>query len=237
MMPTACVTPVLPWRSERSVARQERANLPRTGVLGWQGWGMSPEGRIGVVTGAGRGIGREIALALAGEGMSLLLLARTGDQVRAVAQEIMKRHGVRCLPAAVDVTDSTAVARAVRHAERHLGTVDVLVNNAGVIERDEVPFWEADLDDLWRVVEINLRGPLVVTRALLPAMVQRGRGHVVNITSHARAATGPARTPDTRSPSVPYPSSPNASPARSPARSPVRASWCSTCCRDWFARR
>jgi NAD(P)-dependent dehydrogenase (short-subunit alcohol dehydrogenase family) len=116
------------------------------------------EGRIGVVTGAGRGIGREIATALAADGMSLLLLSRTGTQVRELA-------------------------------EQHLGTVDLLVNNAAVIESREVPFWDADAEEMWRVVETNLRGPLLMTRALLPPMVQRGHGHVVNITSRARAAT------------------------------------------------
>jgi NAD(P)-dependent dehydrogenase (short-subunit alcohol dehydrogenase family) len=58
-----------------------------------------------------------------------------------------------------------------------------------VIEDREVPFWESDLQDLWRVVETNLRGPLIVTRAVLPAMVQRGHGHVVNVVSLAHAAT------------------------------------------------
>lgn len=150
---------------------------------------MSLRGRVAVVTGAGRGIGREIARSLAAEGVSLLLLARTGEQVRAVAGELSAAYDVPCLPAAVDVTDAAAVDRVVLHAEQHLGTVDLLVNNAAVIEHSEVPFWDADLDDVWRVIETNLRGPLVMTRALLPAMVQRGRGHVVNITSRARAST------------------------------------------------
>ena len=150
---------------------------------------MSLKGHVGIVTGAGRGIGREIAGALAADGMSLMLLARTGSEVRAVADDLAERYGVRCFPAAVDVADAAAVDRVVMHAEQHLGTVDLLVNNAAVIEREERPFWEADLDEVWRVVETNLRGPLVMTRALLPAMVQRGRGHVVNVTSRARAAT------------------------------------------------
>jgi 3-oxoacyl-[acyl-carrier protein] reductase len=150
---------------------------------------MSLQGRVGVVTGAGRGIGREVARALAADGMSLLLLARTGAQVRAVADELTEQHGVKCLPAAIDVTDAAAVDRVVLHAEQHIGTVDLLVNNAAVIEHRQVPFWESDLDDVWRVVETNLRGPLVMTRALLPAMIDRGRGHVVNLTSRARAAT------------------------------------------------
>lgn len=147
------------------------------------------EGRIGVVTGAGRGIGREIARALAADGMSLLLLARTGAQVRQLAEELSSSYGVKVLPAAVDVADPEAVDRVVQHAEQQLGTVDLLVNNAATIESSEVRFWEGDAAEMWRVVETNLRGPLLMTRALLPPMVQRGHGHVVNITSRARAAT------------------------------------------------
>ena len=120
---------------------REPPGFARAGLFAVAGLGHVAEGRVGVVTGAGRGIGREIALALAADGMSLLVLARTGDQVRAVAEEITQRHGVRCLPAAVDVTDVAAVGRVVLHAEQHLGTVDLLVNNAGVMEREEVPFW------------------------------------------------------------------------------------------------
>jgi NAD(P)-dependent dehydrogenase (short-subunit alcohol dehydrogenase family) len=147
------------------------------------------EGRIGVVTGAGRGIGREIARSLAADGMSLLLLARTGSQVRELAEELTATYGGKMLPAAVDVSDPAAVERVVLHAEQHLGTVDLLVNNAAVIESHQVPFWEGDAAEMWHVIETNLRGPLLMTRALLPPMVQRGHGHVVNIISRARAAT------------------------------------------------
>jgi 3-oxoacyl-[acyl-carrier protein] reductase len=150
---------------------------------------MRLEGRIGVVTGAGRGIGKQIATALASEGMSLLLLARTGAEVRALAEDLTSRYGVKAFPAAVDVTDAAAIDRIVLHAEQHLGTVDLLVNNAATIETAQLPFWEADPADMWRVIETNLRGPLLLTRALLPPMVQRGHGHVVNVTSRARAAT------------------------------------------------
>lgn len=150
---------------------------------------MRLTGRIGVVTGAGRGLGREIATTLAAEGMSLLLLSRTGSEVRALAEELHDRYGVKVLPAAIDVGDAAAVDRVVLHAEQHLGTVDLLVNNAARIEARELPFWEADPAELWSVVETNLRGPMLMTRALLPAMVGRGHGRVVNIASHARAAT------------------------------------------------
>jgi 3-oxoacyl-[acyl-carrier protein] reductase len=145
-------------------------------------------GRVGLVTGAGRGIGRAIALRLAGEGMHLALVARTGEQLRSLADEIAERHGSPTFPASVDVRDPAAVDRLVAHAEQQLGPVDLLVNNAARIETAPVPFWESDLREAWDVVEINLRGPMLLSRALLPAMVQRGHGHVVNVTSLARAA-------------------------------------------------
>jgi short-subunit dehydrogenase len=146
-------------------------------------------GRVGVVTGAGRGIGREIATALAAEGMSLMLLARTGSEVRALAEELSSSYDVKAFPAAIDVADPAAVDRVLLHAEQHLGPVDLLVNNAAQIESTERPFWEADPDEMWRVVETNLRGPMLLTRALLPTMIGRGHGHVVNLVSRARAAT------------------------------------------------
>lgn len=150
---------------------------------------MRLRGRVGVVTGAGRGIGRVVAESLAAEGMSLLLLARTGLEVRAVADALTDAHGVPVIAAAVDVTDAAAVERVVLHAEQHLGPVDLLVNNAGRIEAVAQPFWECDVEAAWDVVVTNLRGPMLLTRALLPAMVARGRGHVVTVTSRARAAT------------------------------------------------
>lgn len=150
---------------------------------------MRLTGRVGVVTGAGRGLGREIATALASEGMSLLLLARTGAEVRSLAEELTSRYGVKVLPAAIDVADPSAVDRVVLHAEQHLGTVDLLVNNAARIESSQKVFWEADPAEMWAVVETNLRGPLLLTRALLPPMVQRGHGRVINLASRARAAT------------------------------------------------
>lgn len=150
---------------------------------------MTLTGQVGVVTGAGRGLGRHIATALAADGMSLLLVSRTREQVNELAEELAARHGIKAFPAGLDVTDPEAIDRVVMHCEQHLGTVDLLVNNAAVIERAEVPFWDSDRDDVWRVVETNLRGPLLMTRALLPPMVLRGHGRVVNIASRARAAT------------------------------------------------
>jgi len=146
-------------------------------------------GQVGVVTGAGRGLGRDIATALAASGMSLLLVSRTREQVNDLAKQLSATYGIKAFPSALDVTDPAAIDRVVMHCEQHLGTVDLLVNNAAVIEGAEVPFWESDREEVWRVVETNLRGPLLMTRALLPPMVMRGRGRVVNLASRARAAT------------------------------------------------
>lgn len=141
------------------------------------------------MTGAGRGIGRAIASNLAAEGMSLVLLARTGSEVRQLADELSESFGIRCLPAAIDVTDQAAIERVMMHAEQQLGPIDLLVNNAGIVESTQSPHWLTDPQETWRVVETNLRGPMLMTHAVLPAMIARGRGHVVNLTSRARAAT------------------------------------------------
>lgn len=147
------------------------------------------DGRVGVVTGAGKGIGRAVALRLAAEGMHLAVVARTGADLRALADEVAERWATPVFPAALDVTDAAAVERLVLHVEQQLGPVELLVNGAARIEREPRPFWEVDAEESWSVVEANLRGPFLLTRALVPAMVQRGHGRVVNVTSRARAAT------------------------------------------------
>ncbi|MCE5289311.1 MAG: SDR family oxidoreductase [Nocardiaceae bacterium] len=149
----------------------------------------SLRGRVGIVTGAGRGIGRAIATDLAAEGMSLVLISRTGAQVRQLADELIEQFGTRCLPAAIDVTDHAAIDRVMMHAEQQLGAIDLLVNSAGVVEEAATPLWLTDPGETWRVVETNLRGPMLMTRAVLPAMIARGRGHIVNLGSRTRAAT------------------------------------------------
>lgn len=145
-------------------------------------------GRVGVVTGAGHGIGREIALALAAEGMHLALLARTGGEVRDVAGQICEQHGLPVLPFAVDARDPAAVDRVVALVEQQLGPVDLLVHDAAGIESSGRPFWEVPAQEPWDVLETSLRGPFLLCRALLPAMVARRHGHVVNVTSQTSEA-------------------------------------------------
>jgi 3-oxoacyl-[acyl-carrier protein] reductase len=138
--------------------------------------------RTALVTGAGRGIGRGIALGLAAAGYAVGLVGRTRSHLDAVAAQA-EALGVPVAVAAADLVDVTAVADAVARVESDLGGIGLLVNNAGVLERSEVPFGDDDVEDMWRVVETNVRGPMLVTHAVLPGMLARGGGRVVAINS------------------------------------------------------
>ncbi|KDN86761.1 SDR family NAD(P)-dependent oxidoreductase [Kitasatospora cheerisanensis] len=139
-------------------------------------------GQVGLVTGAGRGIGREIAIGLAAEGMAVGLVGRTQDALIDTLKECV-HHGARGVAVTADVGHPGAVREAVRSIERDLGPVDLLVNNAGQVDRAEVPIWETDPAQWWQVVETNLRGPYNMLRNVLPGMVERGRGRVINLNS------------------------------------------------------
>lgn len=139
-------------------------------------------GQVGLVTGAGRGIGREIAIGLAAEGMAVGLLGRTHETLTDTLKQCA-RHGSRGVAVTADVTRPGAVREAVRAVERDLGPVDFLVNNAGQVDRTEAPLWETDPNQWWQVVETNLRGPFNLLRSVLPGMVERRSGRVVNLNS------------------------------------------------------
>ena len=135
--------------------------------------------RVALVTGGARGIGRAIALALAKDGRAVAV----GDLLAEEAAETAEAIGPQALAVPLDVTDSESVAAAVERTERELGAIDVLVNNAGWDEAR--PFLETD-EAFWdRVIEINFKGGLRMTRAVLPGMVERRWGRVVNIGSDA----------------------------------------------------
>lgn len=143
-----------------------------------------PPASTAVITGAGRGIGAAIATGLAERGYRLALLGRTPARLHATADRIAARvPGVEVHVVGVDLVDREQVAVAARAAWDGLGGVDLLVQNAGVIERAEVPFAEDDVEDMWRVVETNVRGPMLLARALLPQMLDRGGARIVHLNS------------------------------------------------------
>ena len=146
-------------------------------------------GQVAVVTGGGRGIGRAIARALAAEGAAVAVAARTGSQVQETAASIHAAGG-RALAAAADVTDRCAVERLIAETERTLGPVDLLVNNAGVFGPIG-PLWEIDPDDWWQALASHLRGTLLCTRTVLPGMIARGGGRIINIASRSGVRTHP----------------------------------------------
>lgn len=143
---------------------------------------METNGSVALVTGAGRGLGRAFAMALAENGFSLALTARTAAEIDEAADAIA-RAGGRAIAIAGDVTDRQAVERAVATAEAELGPIDVLINNAGVLTGGLVG--TLNPDEWWRDVGINLRGPFLFANAVVPGMISRGRGRIINIASAA----------------------------------------------------
>lgn len=144
---------------------------------------MPPPARTALVTGASRGIGREIALGLARAGLDVALLARDPARLEAVAEEV-RALGRTAVVVTTDVSDPAAVRAAVGQAERALGSIDLLVNNAGALE-SEHPLWEADPDEWWSVFETNVRAPFLFDRYTVPGMIERGGGRVVDLASGA----------------------------------------------------
>jgi 3-oxoacyl-[acyl-carrier protein] reductase len=143
---------------------------------------MPLDGQVALVTGAGRGIGRETALGLAREGMRLGLLGRTRATLDATLSDCA-RAGTKAVAVAVDVTQEAQLRAAVSTVQRDLGPLDLVVSNAGARDQKAATPWEADPDDWWRVLETNLRGPYLLARAVLPAMVARGRGRLLHVGS------------------------------------------------------
>jgi 3-oxoacyl-[acyl-carrier protein] reductase len=135
-------------------------------------------GQVGLVTGGGRGIGRLIARELADAGMRVAVAARTSGQVEETAREI---DG---LAVTSDVSRQEDVEAMVAAVERELGPIDLLVNNAGVAP-SRLPPWEEDPADWWHVFEINVLGAYLCSRAVLPGMIERGQGRIVNTGSGA----------------------------------------------------
>lgn len=141
-------------------------------------------GRIAVVTGASAGIGMACAHSLAAEGASLVITARRYERLTALADELRSSHGTSVLPLEVDVRNRAAVELALGGLPEEWRRVDILVNNAG-LSRGLHPLHAGEVEDWEEMIDTNVKGLLYVSRTLLPGMVERRSGTVVNIASIA----------------------------------------------------
>jgi NAD(P)-dependent dehydrogenase (short-subunit alcohol dehydrogenase family) len=140
--------------------------------------------QIAIVTGGGRGLGRVYAEALARAGAAVAVVARSADQL-AETVTLIEGAGGQASAHPADVTDRLAVEQLVDTVEQQLGAVDLLVNNAGIAGPGNGPIWEADVDGWWRCMDVNLRGPFLCARSVLPSMIARRRGRIINVSSGA----------------------------------------------------
>lgn len=146
-------------------------------------------GQVAIVTGGGRGLGRVYAQWLAKAGAAVAVMARTASELDETVALIEKAGG-RAIALPADVTDAEAVERVVAEVEEQLGLVDVLVNNAGVAG-PVGPIWQNDAVEWWQCMEINLRGPFLCSRAVLPGMIARRQGRIINASSGVGNSGGP----------------------------------------------
>ncbi len=136
-------------------------------------------GKAAVVTGAGRGIGRAIALAFSGAGANLAICSRSVDELEDVKKS-SEAHGVKCFAGVADLTDPEATEAFCKAAICEFGQIDVLVNNAGV-EMEPGQVKDSDPERWWRTVEVNIRGPYLVTRFILGGLADGAK--IINISS------------------------------------------------------
>ena len=151
---------------------------------------MSFKGKVVFVTGASSGIGAATTLAFAAEGARMLLAARRADKLAEVASAALERGAEAVHTLSRDVRNRQAVQQAIGALPAEWAAIDVLVNNAG-LSRGLEKLYQGQIDDWEEMIDTNLKGLLYVTRAVVPGMVERGRGHVLNLGSTAGEMTYP----------------------------------------------
>ncbi len=142
------------------------------------------KGETVLVTGASSGIGKACAEAFAKKGARVIITSRTLSALKAVAEELSSKYGVEILPVALDVRDRKAVQKTVEELPEEWKRIDILVNNAGLALGLE-KLHEGNIDDWETMIDTNVKGLLYMSRAVVPGMVDRGYGQVINISSTA----------------------------------------------------
>jgi NAD(P)-dependent dehydrogenase (short-subunit alcohol dehydrogenase family) len=140
-------------------------------------------GQTAMITGGGRGLGRAFALGLAATGMSVAVVSRTDDELAETVRHVESAGG-RAAAFRTDVSSPQDVAETVKAVERRFGKIDLLINNAGV-GGPVGPAWQVDAQDWWSCLEINVRGTFLCCHAVLPGMMARGQGRIINVASYA----------------------------------------------------
>ncbi|MFS0904078.1 3-ketoacyl-ACP reductase [Priestia aryabhattai] len=143
---------------------------------------QSLKGKVALITGAGKGIGRSTAIELAKEGVNIGLIARTEADLKAVASEL-EVFDVQVAYATADVSSMEEVNAAVEHLHTKLGTTDILINNAGIGKFGS--FLELEPAEWKQIIDVNLMGVYYVTRAVLPQLIEKNGGDIINISSTA----------------------------------------------------
>ncbi|WP_432353819.1 3-ketoacyl-ACP reductase [Sporosarcina sp. A2] len=139
-------------------------------------------GKNAIITGAGRGIGRATGIAFAKEGIHVGLIGKTLANLENVAEEL-RQYGVNVAIASADVSDQEAITNAVQQVTSELGSIDILVNNAGIGKFGK--FMELSPEEFKNIIDVNLMGVYYTTRAVLPGMIDRQSGDIINVASTA----------------------------------------------------
>ncbi len=142
---------------------------------------MKLKDKVALITGGGRGIGKAIALAYAREGSNLAICARTASEIDQAVAELRKLK-TECEGWTCDVSSEELVKELAANVERRFGRIDILVNNAGVMTRP-APMTELDVKKWDYTIAVNLRGPFLVTQAVLPLMIKQKNGSIINVSS------------------------------------------------------
>ncbi|WP_435922918.1 3-ketoacyl-ACP reductase [Paenibacillus sp. DYY-L-2] len=144
---------------------------------------MELQHKAAIITGAGKGIGKATAIALAKEGVNLGLIARTAADLESLQQQISGEYGVKVHIASADISNAKEAETAVSNLIQALGSVDILINNAGIAKFGTL--MDMDPSEWERIIQVNLMGTYYVTRAALPHMLEKQSGDIINVASTA----------------------------------------------------